>query len=262
MGAGLRGVKSLSSDEMGTLKKCDFIFVDGYTAIFPSDFKDELTSSVGKTVTFLGRQDVEDFSFIDKSAGQVALIVSGDAMVSTTHFSILRYCRENGISYKIFENSSILSAIPGRTGLSSYRTGNIVSIPDIQDNFVPRSPLQKIFSNLKNRLHTTILIDLIDSKNLDAERVQQIFRKMSDDPQMDLVFEIPVILLERIGWNDEEVFCSRLVDFSELQMNSPYCMVMPFMPDSNEIENMAALNLKNMELFLNFDYARILDSTI
>jgi len=257
IGSGLRGIGSLTIMEMDILGRSDHIFIDDYTSIFPESFREDLEKSISKPIILLKREDVESFSFIKEGSGTVSLIVSGDPMTSTTHFSIISYCKINNIKWRIFENASITGAVAGRTGLSSYRTGITVSLPEIYENFIPVSPLQNIVRNLRNRLHTIILIDLKNGKNLDIVRVHHIVKVMIEKTGYRELQSIPVLILQRVGWNDEHIFTSTLDEMGNRKVESPYCLVVPFRPDSNEIENMKSLNLEEISIFEKFNYEKI-----
>ncbi|MCL4323414.1 MAG: diphthine synthase [Candidatus Thermoplasmatota archaeon] len=255
VGSGLRGTESLTAEELEILRRSDFVFIDGYTSIFPDNFKEKLEKIISKGITILGRNEIETFSFLEKAGGETSLIVSGDPLASTTHFSVIRFCNENRITWKLFENASIMSAVPGRTGLSSYRTGTIVSLPDIYDNYVPVSPLQKIVSNIRNELHTIMLIDLKKGKNLDIKRVLEIIKRMVEKIGYDVILDMPAFVLQRVGWEDENLFFAALKNLPDIIVKSPYCIVLPFRPDSNELENMHSIGIDNDFAFRNFDYS-------
>ena len=259
IGSGLRGTGSLTMIEMDVLNRSDHVFIDGYTSIFPEDFREDLERRISKPVIYLRREEVETFSFIRDSNGEISLIVSGDPMTSTTHFSIIGYCKLNNIKWRIFENASITGAVPGRTGLSSYRTGITVSLPEMYENFVPVSPLQKIVGNLRNMLHTILLIDLKNGRNLDIGRVHEIMEIMMDKLGFQDISGIPVLILQRVGWQDEHIFTSTLDKMGNLKVESPYCIVVPFRPDSNEIENMRSVGIAETSIFEKFNYEKALE---
>ncbi len=238
MGSGLRGIRSLTTEEINVVKKCERIFVDSYTSIFPDSFVDDFHNLSGKDFIFLTRENIESFSFLRDKGENIALIVSGDPFMSTTHFSILRECRNLGIEVKIYENASIIGTIPGRTGLSPYRTGTVVSIPKIDQNFIPVSPLKKILENRKNKLHSTILIDLSGGKNLSGHEVRDIFERMMEKSGEYGIMEMPSIIIERAGWPEERACLNRLGDNLNRDLMSPYAIVIPSEPDYNELENM------------------------
>ena len=241
IGSGLRGAKSITLEESQVLKRSDVIYIDSYTSIFESNFKKDMEEITGREIIPLQREDVENFSFLNNSFENVSLIVSGDPFTSTTHNAIVNQCRARGIGYRIYENASITGAVAGRTGLSSYRTGIIVSIPRIYDNFVPVSPIRKILSNMEYGLHTTLLVDIDNGKNMDSETLLKTLEKMQEKASVNFLKGRPAISLERLGWNDEKVTLDFIDDLLMKDLKSPYAIVMPSKPDSNEIENMSGI---------------------
>jgi diphthine synthase len=256
IGSGLRGIRSLTVEEDKILKTCEVIFVDSYTSIFPDSFLADLKNAYNGKIISLKREEIESFYFLKQTKDEVALIVSGDPFTSTTHFSLMKFASENGIKVLVYENASIVSVIPGRTGLSSYRCGTVVSIPEIYDNFVPRSPLKKIIDNLKNNLHTILLLDLKDGQNLKPERVFSIFIKMSKFIDFPHLLNLPILLLERVGWADERVSSLTLKELDNINANSPYVLVLCSSLDQYEIENMESRRI-DTNIFKNFNYEQL-----
>lgn len=241
VGSGLRGIRSITLEEREVLKESDAIYIDSYTSIFEEHFLSDLESLTGKKSMVLNRDEVESFSFLNNHFENISFIVSGDPFTSTTHHAILNECRKRGIKYRIYENASITGAIAGRTGLSPYRIGIVVSIPRIYDNYVPTSPIKKIMSNIDYGLHTTLLIDLEKGKNMDSHTVKRTLEKMEARASVEFIRRRPAISLERLGWNDERINLDFLEKILENDLMSPYTIVVPSKPDSNEIENMVGI---------------------
>ena len=241
IGSGLRGTRSITLEQKDVLLKSDRIFVDSYTSIFGPNFAADLEEITGRPPVILDREGVESFSFLDSGFEVGSFIVSGDPFTSTTHYAIMNECRTRGIGCRIYENASITGSIPGRTGLSPYRTGIVVSIPRISANFVPVSPVMKIISNIDNGLHTTLLIDLDSGKNMDSSVLLETLTAMTEKAGIEALTARPAISLERLGWSDEQVNLNFLGKILENDLKSPYSIVIPSKPDSNELENMRGI---------------------
>ncbi len=254
IGMGLRGIKSLTQEQVEVLKISDVICVDTYTSIFPEGISRGIKLLTGHELEFLDRQNVESFSFLNRSFKTLSLIVSGDPMSSTTHFAIIEKCRELNIYTKIMENASIVTVIPGRTGLSPYRMGPTISIPQVEGNFLPKSVAKKIRESMERGLHSLLLIDLDDGKNLSPERVHEILHTLGDGILPEIFYDMPIFVLERVGWNDEHVFVSTVNELRKLQNRSPYCLVLPVNPGINELTSMRALGVKPLSVVEEFDY--------
>ncbi|MGP6239150.1 diphthine synthase [Cuniculiplasma sp. SKW4] len=241
IGSGLRGIRSITLEEMEILRESDVIYIDSYTSIFEDNFQKDLESLAGKKSICLSREEVESFSFLNNKFENISFVVSGDPFTSTTHYAIINECRKKGINYRIYENSSITGAIAGRTGLSPYRIGIVVSIPRIYHNYIPVSPIKKIMSNIEYGLHTTLLMDLENGKNMEPSMVLKTLEKMEERTGVQFIRGRPAISLERLGWKDERIDLDFLDKILENDLMSPYTIVIPSRPDANERENMIGI---------------------
>ena len=241
LGAGLRGTRSITVEENEVLGKCSKIYIDTYTSIFPENFINDLSGIYSGEIIPLEREELESMAFIKNKNNDSALIVSGDPFGSTTHMSIARKCIDNKIELKIYENASIISIIWGRTGLSAYRSGSVVSIPDFGNEYIPASPYEKILQNITMGLHTLVLVDLKNGKNIDSSRLMEILTLMRDRNSLDDLMERAAFSIERAGWNDEAIHLDSLENILRKNLRSPYCIVIPGKMDFNERENIKAL---------------------
>lgn len=140
------------------IEKCNQIFAEDYTLKY--DFK-SLQGVVEKDIKVLSREEFENGGEIIKAAQEydVAVLVPGDPLTATTHFSLLQQAREKGIDYKIIHNISIFSAI-AETGLQIYKFGKTTSIPFPQKDFEPTSFYDTIEQNISIGAHTLVLLDI------------------------------------------------------------------------------------------------------
>ena len=241
LGIGLRGTRSITIEQNEVLRKCRKIYIDTYTSIFPENFMNDLSHTYGGEIIPLEREELESMAFIKNGKTDSALIVSGDPFGSTTHMSIARECIDKNIDLKIYENASIISIIWGRTGLSAYRSGSVVSIPDFGNEYVPASPYDKILQNISMGLHTIVLVDLKNGKNIDSLRLREIIILMRDRHGLEDIMKRVSFSIERAGWNDEAIHMDSLENILGRQLMSPYCIVIPGKIDFNERENIMAL---------------------
>ena len=87
---------------------------------------------------------------------KVVLLSYGDPMIATTHMDLRLRAEESGIKTKILHNSSIISVLPGETGLHSYKFGRTVSLMK-EHEIAPLSVYYAIHNNLVSKLHSLIL---------------------------------------------------------------------------------------------------------
>lgn len=158
VGLGLEQSPTLRA--IDALKKCDQIFYESYTSVsFDQNLSSSLSDCVGgKEIHHVRREFVEDGRRILEHArdSNVALVCSGDPMVATTHQDLRVRAIHLGIQTKIIHGSSILCALSGELGLSSYSFGKTVTMI--------RSPMHytaylTIYQNLLRGLHTALLLE-------------------------------------------------------------------------------------------------------
>jgi diphthine synthase len=145
---------------IGALKKCDRIFYESYTSpTVDPDLVSILSESLGgKKIETVARDFVEDGrKILDLAKSEnVTLVCSGDPMIATTHQDLRARAIKAGIETKILHASSILCAVSGELGLSSYSFGRTVTLT--------RTPIQytaynTVYQNLLRGLHTTLLLE-------------------------------------------------------------------------------------------------------
>ncbi|CAH8640830.1 unnamed protein product [Heterobilharzia americana] len=191
------------------LKKCDFVYLDNYTSIFSGENVDELNMT-GKCIIPADREFVEQSSeILDRAEkNDVAFLVIGDPLGATTHSDIILRAVERNIPYRIIHNASVITAV-GCCGLHLYNFGAIVSIPLWDELGHPESFYDKILTNIRNGFHTLCLLD-IKVKERSLENILR-DRKIYEPPRFY------VLLLSRIGSNDEKIVVSRIADMNEAE---------------------------------------------
>jgi len=117
----------------------------------------------GKKITILDRADVEErFEETMLEAAKkknVALLVSGDPLVATTHVDLLLRAKRKGIQTRVIHSSSIYSAI-AETGLMLYKFGKTTTLALPEPGYAPTSPYDAIKENKSRGLHTLVLLDV------------------------------------------------------------------------------------------------------
>lgn len=171
IGLGLRGVRSITLESLEVLKTCDIIYFETYTSISPESSIEDIRNLTGKEVLEADRNFVEsELDLIKESTkSDVCLLVTGDPLTATTHNQLRLDAKKEGVRVRIYENSSVLSVIPGVLGLMHYRFGPPVSVPFISSNFFPTSVYDKIEKNASMELHTLLLLDLRDGKTMPVQ---------------------------------------------------------------------------------------------
>jgi len=166
VGMGLYDEKDISLKGLEAVRNADSVYVELYTDR-GSWSVDRLSKLFGREVKELKREDLEDKAerIIEEAKEKVVVLLSGgDAMVSTTHAHLRIRAKRAGVETKIIHGSSIISAIPGLTGLQNYRFGKSATI--VYPYFVngkrilPESPYETLLQNLRNDAHTLFFLDI------------------------------------------------------------------------------------------------------
>ena len=161
IGLGLDNEKDITLKGLEAINKCEYVFLESYTSRLNISIED-LQNSYGKTIMLADREMVEKNSdyIVDRAIkNNVAFLVVGDAFSATTHVDIFLRAKAKGVKVEIIHNTSILTAV-GSVGLELYKYGKTTSMPFFEPSFEPETPYDVIKMNLKNGLHTLILLDI------------------------------------------------------------------------------------------------------
>jgi len=161
IGIGLGDEKDITVKGLEAIKKADAVYLEEYTSKLVICNKEDLEKFYGKKIISADRDLVENKAeetiLKDAKDKEVAFLVIGDPFSATTHIDLKIRADELGIKTVIVQNTSIINAV-GITGLDLYKFGRVTTIPF--DNKNIKSPYEVVKNNLKNNLHTLILLDL------------------------------------------------------------------------------------------------------
>lgn len=162
IGLGIYDEEDISLRGLKTLKKADRVYAEFYTNAFNGDLG-KLEKLTGKNIQTLHRADIEEHPeeniFKNSVKEDTALLVAGDPMIATTHSDIVLRARKAGIGTRIIHSSSIYSAV-AEIGLQAYKFGKTTSIPYPEKDYLPESFYDALKSNLKEGMHTLLLLDV------------------------------------------------------------------------------------------------------
>ena len=227
IGIGLRDANDITLKGLEIVKKCDSIYLEGYTSLLACSI-DELSKFYGKKVTLLGRKEVEsDFILDEAKKKKIALLIIGDPFGATTHSSLILEAKEKGISFEVIHNATILSAI-GETGLSLYKFGRVVSIPY---EIIVDSVYESISENQKDNLHTLCLLDIRADENRYMtvnEAIKNLLELEKKHKKKILSPSTIGIGIARLSGKDQMIKSGK---FSELEKfdfgKQPHCIIIP-----------------------------------
>ncbi|XP_014665978.1 PREDICTED: diphthine methyl ester synthase-like [Priapulus caudatus] len=179
----------------------------------------------------------------DAKTTDIAFLVVGDPFGATTHSDLILRALQEGVSYKVIHNASILNAV-GCCGLQLYNFGETVSIVFWTDTWKPDSYCDKITVNRNNGFHTLCLLDIkVKEQSLEnlmkgkkiyepprymnvkeaATQLLQVVEKKRDEGPSNLAFDENTICvgLARIGSDTEKLLAGTLHQMAQVDMGLP-----------------------------------------
>ncbi len=220
IGLGL-GENDLTLKGIKALKNSDKIFAEFYTNINLYNLKN-LENLAGKKIEVLDREKVESLSFLNEAENKtISLLISGDPLTATTHFEIIFQARKKGIKCKTIHNSSIFTAI-AESGLSLYKFGRTTTLPK-KEKFTqyPKSPYEIIKSNIKNKTHSLILLDI----GLRAEESLEILQELDSD---EILSSRKILVLCALGTKEQKIYYNFLENLEKTKFSKiPHTIIIP-----------------------------------
>lgn len=234
VGLGLFDEKDISLKGLECLKNVDKIYAEFFTSrLFGSSFE-AIEELIGQKIEVLVRNEVEEeHRFLDEAVDMdVALITGGDPLIATTHSDFLVQCSRRGIDFEVIHGSSILSSAPAISGLQGYKFGKVTTIPFPDYNFYPKSPYEAIEENMKNDLHTLVLLDIQAHKDRYMTVNQGLEYLMSIHDGLDregMIDEDTLAMgIARVGSKDVCVKAGKIRDLIGFDFGGPlHCIVIP-----------------------------------
>jgi diphthine synthase len=170
IGLGLYDELDVSIKGLEAIRKADKVYAEFYTSRLMGASDEDLERFYGKKIHLLSRNDVEVDPFWLKEAKEknVAFLVGGDPMISTTHLDLRLRALDLGIETRVIHSSSIVTAVSGATGLQNYRFGRSTTIPfDCTvrgKRIVAKTPYLVLKENLQRDNHTMLFLDIQDTR--------------------------------------------------------------------------------------------------
>ena len=161
IGIGPGDLEHMTERARSVARGCKKRYLEGYTAVLPTDQEALLESVVGPWERLMRPSVESPEALLDESRNDsVALMVVGDPMQATTHIDLEARCIEEGIGFEVIPGMSATSLAVSLSGLQSYKFGRQVTLPYPYGDYLATSPLKMILRNLESGLHTLVLLDL------------------------------------------------------------------------------------------------------
>ncbi len=219
IGCGIWEPKDMSLKAYEILKTADKVYLEDYTSK-TAITKNSLEELLHRDVISLNREKVENYNWLLEEANSknIALVIKGDVFAATTHYSIYLASQKKGIEVEVIHGSSVFTAV-GKVGLSLYRYGMVVSLPhpSLFPTY-PTSPFEKIKKNLKNEMHTLVLLD-IGMKAIEGLNLLEKY-----------LGNVKIVVCYGLGSKNEKIFKGTIKDLKRRVMyldDKATCFVVP-----------------------------------
>ncbi len=215
VGLGL-GKNEISLLSLETIKRCEFLFAETYTAALPDGYLEEIEEMTGKKVKMLSRSDLEEKvkgTVAFAKGSDVAILVPGDPLIATTHGIAINEAKAQGIEVKVLHAPSIFSIAIGESGLGVYKFGPIATIPFWYGSYKPASFLDLISRNLEAGQHTLALLDIEQktARPMRADEAREILlAALKTNPKGNISVKTRVLLLANIARDDASITCTTI----------------------------------------------------
>ncbi len=231
---------------------CSKRYLEGYTAVLPKDQEDLLEDEVGPWERLM-RPSVEDPGSLLEEARKeaVALLVVGDPMQATTHIDLEARCMEEDVGFEVVPGMSATSLAVSLSGLQSYKFGRQVTLPYPYGDYLATSPLEMIWSNRSNGLHTLVLLDLDPTgmgfdlpTPMSPTQAVSILERMAqrvseEDSGLEMEWDIREwdgILLSDVGTSKQVVSSGTLDELSIIEGGYVHTLIIPSNMSDNEMD--------------------------
>lgn len=230
------------------LKASDVVLLDVYTTPFNSATTQELKAQIGSKMTFARREELEGSGMrrVIQLAKEkdVAIAVSGDPFLATTHMALKNEALEAGVRVAYVPGVSIVTAAFAAAGLQVYKMGPVATIVGPSGHYKPRSNYLKLYRNLQLGLHSLLLL------GYDGDEKKYITipfaRKLIADElaQMGVHTDDLIALgLVGIGVDGEQIRSGTLADLSIESTELPQCIIVPGSLDDTETKTLILLGV-------------------
>lgn len=234
-------IKHISQDIIEKIRESEIVLLENYTSLFENwEELINLLKKNTKNLIIANRETIEQKidNYFQKYK-KISVLVIGDPLTATTHFSLIKLAKEKNFEVEIINNISIFNLIT-RIGLSIYKFGKTISIPFlIRDKRLKiETPIKTIKDNLSIKAHTLLLMDL-DTEKQDFLRIEEALQYLLENK-----IDKNIIVCSCIGWKNERILLinelnqNKIEKIKKMKLNYPMCLIV-FHEDLNKMEKEA-----------------------
>ena len=228
VGLGLYDLGDIPLKGLDSIRKADHVFLESYTSRLSGTTIRDMEELYGKTITILSRDQVEvdpDFMLGLAEEFNVALLIGGDPMVSTTHIDLRMRAFRRGIATRIIHASSISTAVCGLSGLQNYRFGKSCSLPYPHRSWIPLAPAKVVQANRAFGLHTLVYLDIQEDRCMTISEAVDILETMAGKIDLSLPLYVGIA---RAGSESPVVAAGNAARMKEVDFGPPlHILIIP-----------------------------------
>lgn len=223
---GLYDQKDMSVKALEIARSCDKLYLEMYTTKMNID-EGKLTNFIGKEVKQLSREEIEDGKKIIEEAKtkNVGLLVGGDALVATTHISLILDAKKANVSVSIIHGSSVYSAV-AESGLQLYKFGKTTTLAYPEENYEPTSFYETIKQNKQASLHTLVLLDVKADKQKYMTVKDGLEIILKHDKDHLFTEDTKLVAVAQIG-GDQKIRYDSIKNLMKENFNTPAVLLIP-----------------------------------
>jgi len=237
IGLGLYDERDISVKGLDAVRTADRVYAEFYTSRLMGAAFETLEAFYGRKICNLSRKQVEvDPAWMEEARDKdVAFLVGGDAMVSTTHLDLRLRAAKMGIKTRVIHSSSIVTAVSGQCGLQNYRFGRSTTIPfpyiSRGKRIIPETPYLVLKENLERNLHTMLFLDIqsdLAERYMTVNEGAALLLEMQKAAGETLLDEVLGIGIARAGSDDAAVKADILSRLQSYDFGGPlHILIVP-----------------------------------
>ena len=240
VGLGLYDERSITIEGRDAVRGADRAFVERYTSTLGGASVADLEAYHDLKIETRDRAGVErdPTAILDAAETEdVAFLVVGDPMVSTTHVDLRLRAHDRGIETRIVHGTTAQTAASSLTGLQNYRFGKATTVPFAYgDRPIPGSVVDTIDDNRDRGLHTLCYLDI------KAAEDRYLTASAAADRLAPALEDAVGVVVARAGSPEPQVAADTLARLADREFGDPlHLLVVPGALHDLEREALSAL---------------------
>ncbi len=213
--------------------RCD-LFLERYTSLVDDNRIKFIEKLFGKRIQQLDRADMEEDNKVILELAKnndVAVLISGDPLVATTHKILYIDAKKLGIKVEVVHAASVMSVAIGESGLDFYRFGKVCTIPKWHVHYSPVSFYETIRLNMQNNEHSLVLLDydpIVESSLQMPDVVKELKAAESEYKSGIVTSETMVVVLNNLSQSQAVKAFVKFGELEKLNINKgPTVIIIP-----------------------------------